>query len=72
MDCLKIVKAYLDENGFDGLQNGGECGCDMPDLIPCGNDFSHCKPGYRVVPPEDLDCEFDYYVCGSKDDTPWE
>lgn len=72
MDCLKIVKNYLEENGFDGLQNGAECGCDIHDLVPCGNDFSQCTPGYKLVPPEGTDCEFDFYICQSKDDMPWE
>ncbi len=72
MDCLKIIKGYLDANGFDGLQNEAECGCEIPDLVPCGNDFSRCTPGYKVVPPVDVDCEFDFYICGSKDDRPWE
>lgn len=72
MNCLKIVKEYLEMNGFDGLQNGAECGCETAGLVPCGNDFSTCAPGYKVVPPEELSCEFDFYICENKDDRPWE
>lgn len=72
MDCLKIVKEYLDANGFDGLCNGAECGCETPDLVPCGNDFSECEPGYKVIPPDGTHCEFDYYICKSRTDKPWE
>jgi hypothetical protein len=72
MDCLKIVKEYLDANGFDGLYSGTECGCEIPELAPCGNDFSQCVPGYKVFPPDDIDCEFDYYICANKTDKPWE
>ena len=71
MDCLRIIKDYLDANGFDGLQNEAECSCDIPDLAPCGNDFSRCTPGYKVVPPEDIDCEFDFYICQNKADNTW-
>ena len=70
MDCLKIVKNYLISNGFDGLQAEAECGCEIDDLVPCGNDFSQCTPGYKVSPPDDGD--FDFYICGSKKDRPWE
>jgi len=55
-DCLRIVKNYLDRHGFDGLSNGAECGCDIPDLVPCGSDFSGCTPGYKLIPSEGTDC----------------
>jgi|GEM_PF-2873433 len=70
MNCLEIVKNYLISNGFDGLQAEAECGCEIDDLVPCGNDFSQCTPGYKVFPPDDGD--FDFYICGSKKDRPWE
>ena len=72
MDCLRIVKNYLDENGFDGLQNGAECGCELSDLVPCSENPMWCTPGYKLIPPRGTDCEFDFYICGSKDDRPWE
>lgn len=72
MDCLQIVRKYLDENGFDGLYSENECACQLSDLVACANDFSECKPGYKVVPPDDIDSEFYFYICESKDDRPWE
>ena len=73
-NCLKIIKEYLKANGFDGLQSYDEdCGCELSDLIPCDNDFSMCIPGYKVIPPENLDCEFDFFICDNKDSgMPWE
>ena len=70
MNCLEIIKAYLKEHGFDGLQNG-ECGCEISDLIPCDCDCSRCRPGYKVLPPDGRECEFDFYICDNKDDEPW-
>ena len=70
MDCLRIIKDYLDTNGFDGLRNEAECGCEISDLVPCGNDFSMCTPGYKVASPKGD--EYDFYICQSKNDKPWE
>ena len=72
MDCIEIIKQYLGANGFDGLMNGAECGCEIPDLVPCGDDFRFCTPGYKVAAPEDSDCEYDFYICANKTDSPWE
>lgn len=47
MNCKQIIENYLADNGFDGLQNGGECGCEISDLFPCGEDPTHCTPGYK-------------------------
>lgn len=71
MNCLEIIKNYLEKNGFDGLCSN-ECGCLLPDIVPCCSDFSKCIPGYNVAKPENLRCEFDYYICPSKDDKSWE
>ena len=74
VNCLEIVRKYLEDNGFDGLQNQGECGCELSDLAPCSENITWCTPGYKVAPPEEEkeDCEFDFYICDSKDDKPWE
>lgn len=72
MNCMDIIKEYLKTNGFDGLQNEGECGCLPSDLRPCSDDMSLCTPGYKVVPPKEADSEFDFYICQSKEDKPWE
>lgn len=55
MNCIEIVKKHLVENGFDGLQNDAECGCELSDLVPCGNDFSMCTPGYKHPGNGDFD-----------------
>ena len=38
-----IVEQYLKANGYDGLASD-YCGCQLDDLAPCDNDFSHCRP----------------------------
>jgi len=43
---LDIVKQYLIANGYDGLYNE-DCGCVVDDLIPCGDCFDNCIPGYK-------------------------
>jgi hypothetical protein len=72
MNCLEIIEEYLNSNGFDGLFYDDECACEISDLVPCRKDFSMCEPGYKVVPPDDVNCEFDFYICENKTDTPWE
>jgi hypothetical protein len=69
---LEIIKEYLKENGFDGLQNGGECGCELSDLAPCVDNIIWCTPGYKVLPPDDVDCTFDFYICENRNCKPWE
>jgi hypothetical protein len=70
MNCLDIVAKYLKDNGYDGLFND-ECGCELSDLRPCCDDITHCTPGYKVAPPPDVRCEYDFYICASKDARPW-
>jgi len=70
MNCLEIIKAYLKEHGFDGLYDG-ECGCEISDLAPCGVDFSQCKPGYKVLPPDGQNYDGEVCICENKDDKPW-
>ena len=72
MDCLDIIIRYLQNHGYDGLYHETECGCEIDNLAPCGNDFSECKPGYKVAPPVGTDCDFDFYICDSSYDRPWE
>jgi hypothetical protein len=43
---IEIVKAYLEENGFDGLYAEDECGCKKDDLAPCGELGESCNAGY--------------------------
>ena len=72
MDCLDIVIKYLKDNGYDGLHFDAECGCEIDNLAPCGNSFSECIPGYKVTPPAETDCDYDFYICDSPCDRPWE
>lgn len=48
------LKKKLAEDGYDGLfNNDGKCGCDLEDLIPCGEPSEYCQPGYKGP----CDCE---------------
>lgn len=71
MNCVEIVKKYLIEGGYDGLHHDAECGCELSDLAPCGESFSMCRPGYKVNAP-DSRYEYDWWICDSRDDRPWE
>lgn len=44
----EIIAEYLTVNEFDGLCCD-ECGCQLSDLIPCGQACDRCVPGYRVL-----------------------
>jgi hypothetical protein len=50
MNVKLIVKAYLQDHGYDGLYYE-DCGCFIDDLIPCGESCEYCKPGvkYKVI-----------------------
>ena len=48
MNVLEIIAEYLKANGYDGLMNENDCACELDDLIPCGEDFSTCEPGYKI------------------------
>ena len=45
MDAKGIIKEYLEKNDYDGLYSE-DCGCFISDLIPCGEPFDTCMPGY--------------------------
>lgn len=47
MNVKKIMKKYLEENGFHCLVYPEiECGCRVDDLFPCGSCPDDCQPGY--------------------------
>ena len=48
---IEIVAEHLRANGFSGLRNEGECGCEVDHLQPCGEDFAQCEPGYKHCDP---------------------
>ena len=42
-----MMAEYLRLNGYDGLYCD-ECGCALPDLMPCGGEWAiDCVAGYR-------------------------
>ncbi len=51
MNVKEIVKKFLEDNGFDGLwSNDNECGCEISDLMPCGQvEENDCSPGVKIV-----------------------
>ncbi len=59
MNVKDIVEMQLKTLGYDGLYSvWGDCACEIGDLVPCGEDFSTCMPGYRYVCKNDAGCEF--------------
>ena len=49
MDAKDIVIKWLEENGYDGLFESGECACVISDLMPCNSECAlNCEPGYSV------------------------
>jgi hypothetical protein len=52
MNVIKIIKAHLIAGGFDGL-GCEECSCELSDLNPCGESFSNCEPGHKVIDGDD-------------------
>jgi len=52
MTVIEIVKAHLIAGGFGGLvSEGGGCGCELDDLVPCSNDCSGCNVGHKHADP---------------------
>ena len=44
----EIVEKWLADNGYEGLYRTDACGCELDDLVPCGECFDDCAPGYKV------------------------
>ena len=61
----KIVKEYLEKNGYDGLFYD-DCSCYLEDLIPCGENFEWCQPGYVGACICGEGC--DHHIYGTKAD----
>ena len=51
MTIYELIKGHLTANGFDGLYNDTDCGCQIDDLAPCAGIQSDCKPGYVAIFP---------------------
>ena len=46
MKTQEILKAWLKENGYDGLVHAElECGCTLQDFISCSDPGEDCKAG---------------------------
>lgn len=69
MTVLDIIINYLKEHGYDGLHYDNECGCELEDIVPCGEVSLNCEPGYKIVAPKG--CEYDFYICPTKESEPW-
>lgn len=57
----EIVAAYLKDNGFGGLFDDAECGCEVSDLAPCTDGWWGCEAGYKIPCPNDGDCDCEGY-----------
>lgn len=66
MTVKEIVKKYLEENGFDGLYDPGECACKIDDLFSCGCP-EYCEPGYLVK--ADLSSGYDFMIGPKKEES---
>ena len=59
MELRDIVKAWLQEHGYDGLcKSDLECGCHISNLMPCDEPSMECEAGYSVPVPPDSDAHF--------------
>lgn len=57
-----IIAKWLEDNDFDGLACGGyECGCEVGDLMPCGEYCGDCEAGFKGPDPNE-DCDFMIYL----------
>ena len=44
----EIVAKWLEANGYDGLADPDrECGCQISDLMPCGEGSLECEAGHK-------------------------
>ena len=67
---IQIVRKHLADNGYTGLMvPGGECGCELDDLQPCGESFAGCVPGYRHADPREKSSS-DAWAIWSKQEPP--
>lgn len=71
-DVHDLVAEGLNSNGYDGLYYDGECSCQISNLATCGEFNSSCTAGYKVVAPKGVDSDYDFWICASKDDKPWD
>jgi hypothetical protein len=48
MNVKEIIEKWLTDNGYDGLYNDEECGCQCGDLFPCDGPVDECRPGHLI------------------------
>lgn len=70
--AIGMVRAWLKVNGYDGLYTE-DCGCEVDDLMPCGEFGGRCEPGYKASCPGEETCEnaaynepCDWHISGVK------
>jgi len=56
MTVQEIITKWLTDKGYEGLFALDECGCEVSDLMPCGEWVGNCEPGYKVPCPGAEDC----------------
>lgn len=55
-----IAVQWLKANGYAGLSNSGaECGCEISDLMPCGEPGDTCEAGYKWLCKDHTACRED-------------
>lgn len=53
MTGKEVLVVALKDRGYDGLVSvDAECGCELADLVPCGECCCGCTPAYRGPDPE--------------------
>jgi len=63
MKLEEIIKAWLKENGYDGLCNTDiECGCAVEDFMPCGEPSIYCEAGHQEPAPEGSGVDYFIYT----------
>lgn len=65
MNVIDIVAQYLKDNGYDGLvEETSECGCELSDLMPCGEGCGQgCRAGHKEPDPTG---EYDWLIFPGK------
>ena len=58
-DVIDIVRKHLEKLGAAGLvEEDGDCGCTLDDLMACGDGFSSCTAAKKVECLCDENCDF--------------
>lgn len=51
-DLKELASEWLKANGYSGLYNTDACGCELSDLMPCGEPGELCQAGYKLEFPD--------------------